>query len=142
MKNFWEEVKSLTEGVDVDLDKTLSEQCPMIIWLDDIRDPVKYGYPEAIWIKTAQDFSQYLLSAIDQRIFIDEIHFDNDLGEESHGEGYDCFLAVENLLHNGELESLRKIYVHSSNPSAVHKFMLAARSLKYHFGIDIIRNQY
>lgn len=113
-----------------------------VIWLDDIRDPVKYGYPDAIWIKNAQDFSQYLLSALDERIFIEEIHFDNDLGEESQGEGYDCFLAVENLLHNGELKSLRKIYVHSSNPSAVHKFMLAARGLKYHFGIDVIRNQY
>jgi len=113
-----------------------------IIWLDDIRDPVKYGKPEALWIKTSQDFENYLLSMLDERILPEEINFDNDLGEDSVGEGYDCFLSIEKLLHEGELKSLKKIYVHSSNPSAVHKFMLAARSFKHHFGIDIIRQQY
>ncbi len=114
----------------------------MIIWLDDLRDPVNYGYLDALWIKNSQDFKQYMLSALDERINITEIHFDNDLGEFSGVEGYDCFVTVENLLHSGELESLKRIYVHSSNPSAVNKFMLAAESLSYHFGIDMIRNQY
>lgn len=114
----------------------------MIVWLDDIRDPVKYGYPGALWIKNSQDFNGYMLSALDERINITEIHFDNDLGELSDGEGYDCFVTVENLLYSGELKDLKRIYVHSSNPSAVHKFMLAARAIKYHFGIDVLRNQY
>lgn len=113
-----------------------------IIWLDDLRDPKDYGYPEALWIKNSQDFEGYLLSALDERISPEELHLDNDLGEESYGEGYDAFLSVENLLHKGELKSIKRIYVHSSNPSAVHKFMLAKESLKTHFGIDMIRNQY
>lgn len=113
-----------------------------VLWLDDLRDPVKYGFPEAFWIKDCQTFMEYLLSSLDERISPLEIHFDNYLGEESQGEGYDAFLAVEALLYRGELKDLTKIYVHSSNPSAVNKFMLAAESLKERFGIEMIRKQY
>lgn len=143
IKPLWDSLRDLTKGVEVDLDAPLMDEPEGVnIWLDDIRDPVKYGYPDALWIKNSQDFKEYMLSALDERINITEIHFDNDLGELSDGEGYDCFVTVENLLHSGELNGLNQVYVHSSNPSAVHKFMLAARSFKHHFGIDIIRQQY
>lgn len=116
----------------------------LIIWLDDIRDPVKYGYPEAIWCKSVQEWLHEImvLDRTGKLDLIKEIHFDNDLGDEHPWDGYKLFTFVEEDLGNGLYKGLKKIYVHSSNPSAVHKFMLAARGLKYHFGIDVIRNQY
>lgn len=115
----------------------------MRIWIDDLRDPKNYGWDDAIWAKSAQQlFMLHLhLHESDKIDSVTEISFDNDLGEGSP-EGYYAFTKLEELLHQGFYKGLKKVYVHSSNPSAVHKFMLAARGLKYHFNIDVIRQQY
>lgn len=114
----------------------------MRIWIDDLRDPKNYGFDEAVWVKNSLDYKLLLIDCLikDDGDSVKAIHFDNDLGEET--EGYDLFLIVEEALHKGKLKGLEEIYVHSSNPSAVHKFMLAARGLKYYFNIDLIRQQY
>lgn len=139
----------LCEDVKVDLNVSLYEQCDaeeqnsVILWVDDMRDPAKYGYPNAVWCKNSHQYVRYLmLVMLDNRTDeLVQIHYDNDLGEET-AEGYDLFVMMEEALHKGSFKNLKQIYVHSSNPSAVHKFMLAARSFKHHFGIDIIRQQY
>lgn len=115
----------------------------IVIWLDDIRDPAKYGYPNAVWYKSAQEWLVEIsfLDRLDKLDLVTEIHFDNDLGDDHPWDGYKLFTFIEEDLLDGKYKGLKKIYVHSSNPSAVHKFMLAARSFKHHFGIDIIRQQ-
>lgn len=112
----------------------------MKIWLDDIRDPKDYGWDDALWVKSAQELQMlnifYVCEGKTDKV--EEISFDNDLGKFSP-EGYYCFTKLEQMLHEGFYKNLKKIYVHSSNPSAVHKFMLAARTFKANYGIDIIR---
>lgn len=129
--------------VEIDIDAPILDECDgLSIWVDDIRDPAKYGYPHSVWCKDSSQFLTKLMCLVlDQEMdTLEEVHFDNDLGERT--EGYDLFLILEEALHKGSFKNLKRIYVHSSNPSAVHKFMLAARGLKHHFGIDVIRNQY
>lgn len=110
-----------------------------ILWLDDVRDPKNFGMEGAIWIKTFSDFENTLHTLIEamQDDNIVHISFDNDLGTEE--EGYDGFCILEEYLHMGYFEGLKKITVHSSNPSAVHKFMLVSRAMKAHFDIDLLR---
>lgn len=114
----------------------------MIIWLDDLRDPKDHGYPDALWFKTSQRFMDFLDNRSKFYRYVTEWHFDNDLGEESEEEGYDCLLALEEKLVYGKLPVHdAKLYVHTSNPSAAQKFMLAKESfLKYR--ITILRNNY
>ncbi len=143
IKPLWDLVQELTKDVRVDLDAPLLDEPEGInIWVDDLRDPAKYGYPNAIWCKTSEQYlTRLMLFVLAGKIEdVVEIHFDNDLGERV--EGYDLFVMLEETLHKGSLKNLKKVYVHSSNPSAVHKFMLAARSFKHHFGVDVIRQQY
>lgn len=80
------------------------------------------------------------LNEADKIDSVTEISFDNDLGEHSP-EGYYAFTKLEELLHQGFYKGLKTVYVHSSNPSAVHKFMLAKESLA-RYGVSIIRNNY
>uniref|UniRef100_A0AAU7PJL7 Cyclic-phosphate processing Receiver domain-containing protein n=1 Tax=Salmonella phage SalP219 TaxID=3158864 RepID=A0AAU7PJL7_9CAUD len=114
----------------------------MIVWLDDLRDPIQYGVPEALWIKNSQDFMKFLNSPSKHYRYATEWHFDNDLGEQSESDGYSCFLALEEKIVFGKiLRDKVKIFVHTSNPSAGHKFMLAKDSLS-RYGVTIIRNNY
>ncbi|BBK09325.1 hypothetical protein [Klebsiella phage 05F01] len=115
-----------------------------VIWLDDLRDPKDYGYPHAIWFKTSQEIlnSHYLSSLQKGYRFVDEWHFDNDLGEESYQDGYDVFKVLEELLVFGKpCFGNPKIYVHTSNPSAANKFMLAKDSME-RYGVEIKRVNY
>jgi len=109
------------------------------LWLDDVRDPNNFDMQGAVWIKNFQDFEDTLTHLIwdmtDDNIV--HISFDNDLGEEK--EGYHGFCILEEYLHMGYFEGLKKVTVHSSNPSAVHKFMLASRTFKAHFDVDVVR---
>lgn len=50
----------------------------MKLWLDDLRNPVDYGYPNALWCKNLSSFYSLLKFMSDSDI--DSIHFDNDLG--------------------------------------------------------------
>lgn len=57
-------------------------------------------------------------------------------------EGYDCLLALEEKLVYGKLPVHdAKLYVHTSNPSAAQKFMLAKESFSK-YRITILRNNY
>lgn len=115
-----------------------------IIWLDDLRDPKDYGYPDAIWFKTSQELlaSRYMNEVQKGYRFVDEWHFDNDLGEDSDRDGYDVFLHLEELLMFGKpCFGSPTIFVHTSNPSARDKFMLAKESM-LRYGIQMKRVHY
>lgn len=136
-------LRDLTKGVKINLDAPILDEPEGInIWVDGIRDPADYGYPNAVWCKDSSQFLTKLMCIVlDGKMdSLLEVHFDNDLGERT--EGYDLFVFLEESLHKGSFKNLKKIYVHSSNPSAVQKFMLAKDSLKKYFGIEMIRNQY
>ena len=114
----------------------------IIIWLDDLRDPIEYGVPDAVWCKSAKDlWDLYQWLILTGRINeVVDIHFDNDLGIGY--DGYYCFTRLETLLHAAHSRSFKKlknIFVHTSNPSAAKKFMVAKESFKVCFDIDIIR---
>ena len=113
----------------------------MRIWLDDKRDPCDYGYPDAVWVKNAIDYKLLLIGCIleDDGLSIEAIHFDNDLGEKT--EGYDLFLKIEELVHKEKLPGLKQVFVHTSNPGAAQKFMLAKDSLA-RYGVEMIRKYY
>lgn len=111
------------------------------IWLDDLRDPVGYGYPEAIWVKNALDFNLLLIDCLiqDDGDSIESIHFDNDIGEKT--EGYHLFVRVEALVLTDKLKGLKKVFVHTSNSGAADKFMLAKEGLS-HYDVELIRKHY
>lgn len=114
----------------------------MRIWLDDLRDPEDYGYPDAIWVKNAIDFKLQLIDCLlmdDEGDSLVAIHFDNDIGEKT--EGYHLFLKVEELIHAGKFKGLKEIFVHTSNSGAAQKFMLAKDGLA-RYDVNIIRKYY
>lgn len=110
-----------------------------IVWLDDFRDPSDYGLPDALWLKNSSEFMDFLNDKRKLYRRVSEWYFDNDLGEVL--EGYDCFSALEEKLVFGKPPLIDNviIFVHTSNPSAARKFMLAADSFKK-FGIEIKQN--
>lgn len=115
-----------------------------IIWLDDLRDPKDYGYPEAIWFKTSQELlaSRYMDDVQKGYRFVDLWCFDNDLGMESDHDGYDVFLRLEELIVFGKpCFGNPVIQVHTSNPAAGNKFMLAKESMMQ-YGIEMKRVNY
>lgn len=114
----------------------------MIIWLDDLRDPKDYGYPDALWVKNSQEFMEFLNSDSNPHRCVTGWHFDNDLGEGSDQDGYACFLALEEkIVFDDWIHGPIRIFVHTSNPSAGHKFMLAKESMSQ-YGVTILRNNY
>lgn len=113
----------------------------MKIWLDDLRDPKDYGHDDAIWVKSAQGiWSLYMnLQVKSLTNEVTEIHFDNDLG--TGPDGYYVFTRLESIISAGGFKGLEKIYVHTSNPAAAHKFMLAKDHLSQ-YGVEMIRKHY
>lgn len=113
----------------------------MKIWLDDLRDPKDYGHPDATWVKSAQGiWSLYMnLQVKGTTNDVTEIHFDNDLGPGY--DGYYVFTRLESIIAAGGFKGLKTIYVHTSNPAAAQKFMLAGEHLAQ-YGIALIRNHY
>lgn len=117
------------------------KQKGLVVWLDDLRDPKDYGYPEAIWVKSAQEiWSLYLtLQVRSMTNEVTEMHFDNDLGPGA--DGYYVFTRLESIIAAGGFKGLQTIYVHTSNPAAAQKFMLAKEHLA-RYGIELIRKHY
>lgn len=70
---------------------------------------------------------------------VTEIHFDNDLGRGY--DGYYVFTRLESMIAAGGFKRLEKIYVHTSNPAAAQKFMLAKESM-LRYGVQMIRKNY
>lgn len=115
----------------------------MQIWLDDLRCPLDYGYPDAVWFKTSQEFMSFLEEVSKPYRRVTEWHMDNDLGQDSEQEGYDCFLALEEHIVFGKMLIAQNpvIFVHTSNPAAAQKFMLAKESMAK-YGVQMIRKHY
>lgn len=113
----------------------------LIVWLDDLRDPSNYGLQDALWLKNSSEFMDFINDNGKLYRRVSEWHFDNDLGEVF--EGYHCLSLLEEKFVFGKPPVVDnvKIFVHTSNPSAARKFMLAADSFKK-FGIDIKQNIY
>lgn len=92
----------------------------MKVFLDDSRDT-----PEG-WTRT------YCPAATIELLktgLVSELSLDHDLGDDSHGTGYDVLLWIEREV---VLHSFRPpiIKVHSSNPSARKKMELAIQRIK------------
>lgn len=102
----------------------------LIVWLDDLRDPSNYGLQDALWLKNSSEFMDFINDKRKLYRRVSEWHFDSDLGEIF--EGYDCFCILEEKFVFGKPPVVDnvKIFVHTSNPSAARKFMLAADSFK------------
>lgn len=113
----------------------------MKIWLDDLRDPKDYGHEDAIWVKSAEEIWWFYLrlNGSGKTHDITEIHFDNDLGIGY--DGYYVFSRLESMIAAGGFKGLKTVYVHTSNPAAAAKFMLA-QSFFASCGIEIKRNHY
>lgn len=112
-----------------------------VVWLDDCRDPKDYGYPDAIWVKSAQQIWNLYMKLLytGKTNEVTEIHFDNDLG--TGYDGYYVFTRLESILAAGGFKGLKTIYVHTSNPAAAQKFMLAKDSMARN-GVTMIRKHY
>lgn len=114
----------------------------MKVWIDDIRNPADYGQEDAIWFKTSQEAMAFLNDPAKLYRRVTEWSFDNDLGMESDQDGYDVFLYLEELLAFGKpCFGSPTIFVHTSNPAAGDKFMLAKESM-LRYGIKMIRVHY
>lgn len=92
----------------------------MKIWLDDTRDPVKFGYFGWVWIKTADECIEYCKLHWNE---ITDISLDHDLDIQAtlgntptEKTGYDVVTWIEEkvLMDNWHLPN---IIVHSMNPS-------------------------
>lgn len=101
----------------------------MVLWLDDFRDPMKYGYLFARWAKTYEEAIQLLKTG--------EITFaslDHDLGWEStlglttfEKTGYDVVSWMEE--HN--VWPINGVAVHSVNPVGVDRM---EQVIERHYG--------
>lgn len=116
----------------------------MILWLDDLRDPLEYGFDysgDLHWHKTFTEFKDYVKSALN--VLVEEIHLDHDLGNTDEcGTGYDALLLIEEMLYGGYLQSLKTVYIHTSNPSAGLKMMSVKDNFHDKFNVEVMRNFY
>ena len=114
----------------------------LIVWLDDLRDPSNYGLPDALWLKNSSVFMEFINDKGKLYRRVSEWHFDNDLGLESDQDGYDVFVRLEELLIFGKpCFGNPVIFVHTSNPAAAQKFMLAEESM-LRYGVNMVRVNY
>lgn len=113
----------------------------MILWIDDLRDPINYNINKNyIW---AKDFDSAKKAMSENQTIIKEIHFDNDLGEiKPNKEGKHLFSLLEYMLYNGEMKKLKRIYIHTSNSSAANSMMSAKNVFLEKYHIKIKRNYY
>lgn len=97
----------------------------MKIYLDDIR-PSPEGWILCHW---PEDVIVYLRTGE-----VTELSLDHDLGDDSHGTGYDVLLWIEKEVHENNFEApIMKI--HSANGSARQRMEAAIASIQaYHFG--------
>lgn len=109
----------------------------MNIWLDDLRDPKDYGIHNVIWVKSFSEFKEAIRVESPQLLYLD-----HDLGNDADGTGYDAFCLVEWMLHQGKLENLMCIYIHSSNSGGVTKMLSADKVFMQKYGVMIKRGHY
>ena len=87
------------------------------LWLDDVREA-----PEGwVWAKNARDA---LWIVTDPNVCVTEMSLDHDLGDDSHGTGYDFLNRIADLtmlagIHGESSDdglTFGKISIHSANP--------------------------
>ena len=107
------------------------KQKGLVVWLDDLRDPKDYGYPEAIWVKSAQEiWSLYLtLQVRSMTNEVTEMHFDNDLGPGA--DGYYVFTRLESIIAAGGFTDHLCAYIQSGGCTEIHAGKGASCSLRY-----------
>ena len=84
----------------------------MILWLDDVRNPVLYGLKgkDYKWVKNSDEFVDY----IENNLLPDEISFDHDLGLDSF-DGYWCAKWLVNYCIENDF-NMPVLRSHSANP--------------------------
>ncbi len=106
----------------------------MVLWLDDIREPWKFGFVGATWVKTAQEAIDLLRTGR-----VTYASLDHDLSDEHYpwncqdmrlceGTGYDvvCFLEK-----NPEFWPPEGCGVHSANPAGKARML---QVIDQHYG--------
>jgi hypothetical protein len=100
----------------------------MVLWLDDVREPWRFGLVGAEWVKTAEDAIELL-----RRGGVRFASLDHDLSEKAtlgdwEGEvtGYDVMLFLEQY---PEFCPPDGIAVHSLNPAGRERMLVVVRRL-------------
>ncbi len=94
----------------------------MKVFLDDLRCPPE-GWIAVLWPEDAIE----LLKTGE----VIELSLDHDLGDDSHGTGYDVLLWIEDaVVVSGFLPP--RITIHSANPAAKQRMEAALQSIKAH----------
>ncbi len=105
-----------------------------VLWLDDIRDPVKFGFLGADWVYNAQDaidalmYGNYTFASLDHDLSIQATigtASEKELKEET---GYTVILFLEEHPEYWPSEGVR---VHSANPVGKQKMETV---IKRHYG--------
>ncbi len=92
----------------------------MKVFLDDLRTAPE-GWVHVLWPEEVIDLLQTGEVA--------ELSLDHDLGDDSHGTGYDVLVWIEEAIAlNGFVPPAIKI--HSANPAAVQRMEAALRSIE------------
>jgi hypothetical protein len=91
----------------------------MKVFLDDERE-TPAGWTRVFWPEEA-----IALLATGQ---VTEISLDHDLGDDSHGTGYDVILWIEEAVYTSDFVP-PEIRVHSANPSARRRMELGIGSI-------------
>lgn len=92
----------------------------MKIYLDDER-PTPPGW---VGVKTAEETVRVLRTGR-----VTQLSLDHDLGPRAVGTGYDVLVWLEQAVFAGRLR-VPKIYIHTANPSARVKMLLAVTSIE------------
>lgn len=97
------------------------------LWLDDIRDPVKFGRIGWVWAKTYEDAVEYT-----KRYDVIEMSLDHDLTyhqtvgyDDGENTGYSFVCWME----ENEIFPVDGVWVHSANPSGADRMMAGLRAI-------------
>lgn len=91
----------------------------MKVFLDDLRTAPE-GWVRVLWPEEVIDLLKTGL--------VTELSLDHDLGDDSHGTGYDVLVWIEVAIAlNGFVPP--SIKIHSANPAAVQRMEAALRSI-------------
>ena len=106
----------------------------MRLWLDDIRDPAKWGHPDFIWAKTAEEAIDYFRTGTVEFASLDHDLTDEqmvrggyygEIYEDGHKSGYDVVCWLE---QHPEFWPISGVVVHSANPAGRARMQQAIES--------------
>ncbi len=102
----------------------------MILWLDDVRPPWKFGYLGAEWVKTADEAIVLLRTGQVTRASLDhDLSVEATMGKVKPGEktGYDVVLWLE---EHPEFFPRDGVLVHSANPVGKQRMLAGLEAIK------------